>query len=218
MDWGSWDDPAGREAITVQLFAQLAAAKARGIGKAIIAVGFCLFDSAYRYRGPAELVALRQQIEAAGFGSMIVALTLVDEPDMHGCSDPLMCTAFAGARVAWPGVKLACIYGDHGTPGAEFADWIGTDNYPLGAGVLDRLPVIRADQRYIVVPGGSDPWRNDPAPFVAFAKTHDVAVVCAFTWFDRPVDEQGVPRAGIRSNGMRDAYVTAARAVAQIPA
>lgn len=198
MDWGDWDTD--RQAIGQRIIAQLQEAQGRGIQKAIVAVGFLVFDNAYRYRGTADLVAFRQQVESLGLEPMVVATYPVDEPELHAIAG--LDAVYQAVKVAWP-VPLAVIYGDHGSyPGAGSADWIGFDDYPRAT--ITGGPALRSDQKRILVPGGANPWRNDPTPFMARARSDaQVAAVIAFCWFDGAW--QG-PQQGIRSNGMADTY------------
>ena len=121
--------------------------------------------------------------------------------------------ALAGAPV---GVIYAC--SSSGRPGIAAYDWIGCDDYGAGCRVNgpsgaydDLLGLMRADQRLIVVAGGSDPWRQDPACFEARAHGDArVAMLSAFIWQDHA--DAGVG-AGIRSNGLRRLYCEAGRKV-----
>jgi hypothetical protein len=215
MDWGDWDSTEGREAIKQQQIAYMQEARARGVKSFVVTVGFLAFDSQRHYRGSAQTItavkAYLDQLAALDLSRDVIAIYVLDEPDIDPpVDDRTMAQAFNDVRAAWPGPKLAVIYGDHGTPGIAAADWIGHDDYGRGAGVLDRMPAIRADQRWIVVPGGADPWRQDPSPFVSRADSDPrIAVVMPFVFFDRK-DERGVTFKGIGSNGMLPQYEAAA--------
>jgi hypothetical protein len=200
-DWGDWDNAADRERIAQQTIAYLQEAQARGVRNAWLSVGFLVFDNAFHYRGSAELVAFKARIEALGLGPMVVALYPVDEPELHGITSASLTAALADIRVAWPGPKLAVIYGDHGSyPALDAYDWIGKDDYGRGIPVIG----VRPDQRVIVVPGGTDPWRDDPESFYAYATANtNVVAIIAFVWFDH---FGGTANRGIRSNGLSSAY------------
>jgi len=202
VDWGTWGTDT--EAIKARIIAELTACKAAGIS-AIMSTGFLTFSSAYAYLGTAELIAFKAQLDALELSHVVIALYPIDEPDVHGISDSLMTKCCAETRAAWPGPKLAVIYGPNGqTPGISAFDWIGRDDYGAGAGVLNHLPPIRADQQWIIVPGGADPWRQDPAPFVSFADTRNqVAVLMPFLYSDYAGGQ------GIATNGMLPAYAAA---------
>jgi hypothetical protein len=139
---------------------------------------------------------------------MVIALYPVDEPDIHPrISEAMLTRALQDIRTNWPGPKLAVIYGDAGRPYTAIAsyDWIGKDKYEAGSGILNIMPSIRADQAWIIVPGGVEPWHQHPADFEAFAQANaNVALVMPFVWFD---DEfENAPRRGIRGNGLAKAY------------
>jgi hypothetical protein len=201
VDWGTWGTDT--EAIKQRIIAQLKACKAAGIS-AIMSTGFLTFTAAYAYIGTAELIAFKAQLDALELSQVVIALYPIDEPDVHGISDSRMTKCCADTRAAWPGPKLAVIYGTQGTPGISAYDWIGRDDYGAGAGVLNHLPQIRPDQQWIIVPGGADPWKQDPAPFVAFADAHhQVAVLMPFLYSDYAGGQ------GIGTNGMLPAYAAA---------
>jgi hypothetical protein len=210
-DWGNWSDPADRERVAQRQIAQIQEAEARGVRKHVVSVGFALFDADFRPRGTEELSRFRSQIEALGLLGAVVALYIVDEPETHAkLSIAAFREAISGARAAWPEAKLAVIYGPGGAyPAIDAFDWVGHDNYDRGEAVLDDLPPIRADQRWILVPGGADPWRTSPARFVARANLDPrVAAIVPFAWFD---GYAGTGKAGIRSNGMAPAYCAVLR-------
>ena len=77
-DWGDWDTAQGITAIQLQQVAMLQEAKARGIGKAFLSVGYLLFDSKFNYRGAQLLANHRAYLAALGLDSMVVALYPVD--------------------------------------------------------------------------------------------------------------------------------------------
>ncbi len=204
VDWGDWDTE--REDIKARIIAQMQEGRARGLTQVILSTGFLTFDARYRYLGPAALTAFKAQLDALDLSRMVVALYPIDEPDVHGISDATMQQAVNDTRAAWPAVKIAVVYGMHGTPGISAYDWIGHDDYGAGAGVLNELPQIRADQQWIIVPGGADPWKQDPSPFADFANgQRQVALIWAFIWTDF-TDPDGHPQAGINRNGMAPAY------------
>jgi len=207
IDWGDWTKD--KEAIKARIIAQLQSAKAAGL-KAIVSTGFLTFDAGYRYLGTAELATFKKQLDALDLSPIVIALYPVDEPDIHAqLTDAIMVQCCTETRAAWPGVKLAVIYGPNGqTPGISAYDWIGRDDYSAGSGELSRLPAIRPDQQWIVVPGGADPWRQDVAPFAAFAKSQPtVAVLMPFLYSDYAGGK------GIGTNGTFPAYAAAGTAI-----
>ena len=210
-DWGDWTLP-GYDTFRIgQIIAQLQEAKARGIKDAWVMVGFLTMTQkpgctdicvSPRPDGIQRLLAFRAQLQALGLDDMVRALYPIDEPELHGLDNATLTALLIAIKQAWPEPLLAVVYGDTQTyPGLSAYDLIGKDKYGDGANVLNQLPPIGGGQRHIIVPGGANPWRNDPQPFLDYAKQHaDVYAICAFEWFDR-TDGQG-----IRSNGMADKY------------
>ena len=208
-DWGDWTTAAGKESMKAQIIAQLQACKAAGL-KAIVSTGFLTFTrTPYRYIGTADLVAFNKQLDGLGLSTIVIALYPLDEPDVLGISDAVMTQCFNETRAAWPGPAIAVVYGTHGTPGIAAADWVGHDSYREGP----QFPALRAGQHAIVLPGGADPYRQDPTPFVAFANTHaEVALVWAFLYIDY-TGVNGEPEKGIANNGMLAQYTAAGTAI-----
>lgn len=207
VDWGTWGTDT--EAIKARIIAALTACKAAGIS-AMMSTGFLTFTGAYAYTGTAELVAFKAQLDALELSQVVIALYPIDEPDIHPTlTDAVMTKCYQETRAAWPGVKIAVIYGPNGqTPGISAADWIGRDDYGAGTGVFSHLPAIRPDQQWIIVPGGADPWKQDPAPFATFATAHNqVAVLMPFLYVDY------VGGKGIANNGMLAQYVAVGTAI-----
>jgi hypothetical protein len=206
IDWGNWNTD--KEAIKARIIAQLQAAKAAGLS-VIVSTGFLTFSADYKYLGTAELVAFKKQLDALDLSKVCIALYPIDEPDVHGISDSVMTQCFNETRTAWPGPAIAVVYGTRGTPGIAAADWVGDDKYREGP----QFPTLRAGQRAITLPGGADPYRQDPAPFVAFAKAHaEVALVWAFLYVDY-TGVNGEPEKGIGSNGLLASYSAAGTAI-----
>jgi len=207
VDWGDWTKD--KEAIKARIIAQLQSAKAAGL-KAIVSTGFLTFDAGYKYLGTAELATFKKQLDALDLSPIVIALYILDEPDTHAqLTDAIVVQCCTETRAAWPGTKLAVIYGPNGqTPGISAYDWIGRDDYGAGSGVLQRLPSIRPDQQWIVVPGGADPWRQDVTPFADFAEARgNVAAVIAFLYVDYGGGK------GIGTNGAFPAYAAAGTAI-----
>lgn len=206
IDWGDWTKD--KQAIKQRIIAQLQAAKAAGLS-AIVSTGFLTFDSAYNYLGTAELVTFKAELDTLKVSQIVIALYPIDEPDVHGIPDSVMTQCFNETRVAWPGPAIAVVYGTRGTPGIAAADWVGDDRYREAP----QFPRLRAGQCGIVLPGGADPYRQDSAPYVAFAKVHaEVALVWAFLYVDY-TGVNGEPEKGISTNGMLPQYTAAGTAI-----
>lgn len=215
MGWngtGSWLDNAS---------AQLA--QARQLGFRSIVLGL---PQAYDANAPEALREALSVLSAQGLLDGITAVYPIDEPDLNGKSDAEVTRANAAVRAAmaeFPQLaltKIAVIYSAGGQrPGVASYDWIGFDDYDSGCAALsgayeDMKRRLRADQQILVVPGGADPWRQDPSCFVARAQQDpQVVAVVAFLWFDDSSDitRAGSGPAGIRSNGMAQAYLEAGR-------
>lgn len=131
---------------------------------------------------------------------------------MLGWLRPLLGTfpALSGAPI---GVIYSCSSGKR--PGLAGFGWIGCDDYAAGCGVMaaydDLARIMRMDQQLMVVAGGADPWRQDPACFEARAHGDPrVAMLVGFIWQDHAAPGVGD---GIRSNGLRRLYCEAGRKV-----
>ena len=122
-------------------------------------------------------------------------------------------TALSGKPI---GVIYAC--SSRLRPGMAVFDWIGCDDYGSGCLVTaasgaydDLLAALLPDQRLMVVAGGADPWRQDPACFESYAhRNPKVAALIAFIWQDHADVGVGL---GIRSNGLRKLYCETGRKV-----
>ena len=146
-----------------------------------------------------ERVGNRSDAEVTA-GSALVRRVMAEFPEI------------SGARLA---VFYACATGR--TPGIASFDWIGCDHYDAGCGVLrDHVPrlgeQLRGDQRLLLIAGGADPWRQDPACFESFAhRDSRVVALIAFIW--QTVTDDGTTYRGIRENGLRPLYCQAGRKI-----
>ena len=162
-----------------------------------------------------------------GFSTIVIYP--VDEPEQNkpgqpAVSDQEMLQALQMLRGVIAGIpKLAqakfgvfynCNSGSR--PGLSSFDWIGCDNYDAGCNAIDQLTdpngnfQIRSDQRYMIIPGGADPWHEDPTCAVQKAQANSrIVAVVPFIW--QTVTDQGNTYRGIRENGMRSAYCQAGR-------
>lgn len=214
-DDGTWSLPAYDAFRANATITELQQAKARGIPHAIVSIGWLTLTqqagctgSCYAPRPDAipRLLAFKAQLDALGLTDMVIALYPADEPELRGLTDASLVPLLQSIKAAWA-KPLAVIYGTSGpTPGLAAYDWISRDDYGSGTGVFKRLPQIRADQHWFLVPGGADPWREDPNPFVTLA-TGDPRIVAVVAFLYAPY-EGGQ---GIGTNGMLTAYCAAGR-------
>lgn len=202
---------------------ELQAARGAGIKNVVLALAPTMV---WGPNAAAEASFQFQRLAATGqlVGWDSITLYPQDEPDVHGYTDAQMTAAITAIRAAakpyaeFAGAKLAVIYNCRSPmkPGLASFDWIGCDNYGAGCAALDELSAIplTSGQRLMVVPGGADPWRQDPACFTSFAeRTPSVIAIVPFIWFDdySDITRPGSGPKGIRSNGMRPLYCQAGR-------
>lgn len=206
QDDSAYGDPAARQWREDQMVARLQEAQALGPRRAIVSIGYLIFDAQFRYVGIADLEAFRERLDSLGLLPMVKWLYVVDEPELHGISNATMIQAEADARADWPNVKLVVVYSSKGpTPGIAGLDIVGRDDYGNGIGVTDELPSITASQQYVLLPGGADPWRTDPIPFLDYANSHaNVAMIWPFLW--GPYQTGNGTMAGIATNGEAPTY------------
>lgn len=176
------------------------------------------------YASEDDVRAYLMRIRDAGLLTNISALYPIDEPDVNGKSDAEVLVANAKLRLVMAefpelkDTKLAVIYGNTGRfPGIASYDWVGRDQYGLGcheatgAGFREMKARLLPTQRLMLIPGGADPWRQDPACFEAAAHGDEqVVAIVPFIWPDFPAVGVG---AGIRSNGLRKLYCDAGRKI-----
>lgn len=156
----------------------------------------------------AEFLALHER----GLLGRVRVIYVQDEPNLAAQRvDPLRVRAAMAPFAELASAKLGVIYssGNDERPGIEHFDFVGVDNYGAGTRALediDKLVALLApDQRVWLVPGGADPWRQDPAPFLEAALADDrIAGLVCFAWFNG-TSENGFG-AGIGRNGLGAAY------------
>ena len=197
-------------------------ARAAGIPSVVLAV------PAYTGNPEGDVRFFLTSLQAAGYLENIVALYPIDEPDGAGKTDAQVRATNAMLRrvmADYPelaAAKLAVIYTNgRKWPGIDTYDWVGFDDYDAGCGALssttyaDMKARLRPDQRILILPGGADPWRQDPGCFLAQANADaQVIAVVPFIWFDN-YNHAGA--AGIRSNPTRGLYCSAGKKVTGIP-
>jgi hypothetical protein len=189
--------------------AALTQAKAAGITKAIVMV------PAYGINPPNDEAEMRlwlQRLDGVGVLDIVIGLAPIDEPNTERAGNRSDAEVTAKnlmlrrvmAEFKMRDRKLAVIYACKGSyPGIASYDWIGCDDYDRGCSV--PTPDIRPDQRLILLPGGADPWRQDPACFESRAHGDSrVALLLPFVW--QTVTDQGTTYRGIRENGLRTLY------------
>jgi hypothetical protein len=168
---------------------------------------------------PLGLVAARgifQGLRDAGVLQNVAALYPQDEPDLEGLDEATVIEANTAVRAVAAEfaelrhVPLAVIYSERGTrPGISSYDWVGIDAYAMGSKILGKpytkvQKLLTNKQRLLLVPGGANPWREDPAPYFKRAsKDPKVIGVVAFLWIDNAAPDVGL---GIRSNGLAPKY------------
>lgn len=156
----------------------------------------------------------------AGCLERVAVLYPIDEPDgrhvdhktMAECVTIVRQVASRYAELA--NVKLGVIYSTHMTyPGIEFFDIIGIDKYGMGSNVLISKEFKELNRRrkpgqqIVLVPGGANPWKQDPTAFERYAHSHpEVVGIIAFLWID--YFENGQNNLGIANNGMAETYIS----------
>jgi len=215
MDWGSWDSiqQPGKQ---LQIISWLQDAKARGIQKAVIGVGFLTWDNQGNLKGTQYLQVFKTQLEALGLDDMILALYPIDEPDLAIKEGRMtlgnLHQGIMNIHSVFPEARLMVIYGDNGYPLIEVFDIVGKDKYREGP----QVPPINANQTMAIVAGGADPYRDDPEQFYEFAKRDlRVEFVVAFLYVDYTALD-GKPAKGIRNNGMLPAYKAVAHKLKEL--
>lgn len=172
-----------------------------------------------------NLKSLFNDLRQASILSRVIALYPIDEPDGRHVSHETMsqcCQIVREVASLYPelvNTKLAVIYSTHMTwPGLEYFDIVGMDKYGDSSGVLiskefkDLLQKKKPTQKLMLVPGGADPWKQNPEAFLRYALMNkDVFAIVSFLWNDR--DEQDktnntIHYLGIRSNTMKNDYIS----------
>lgn len=201
----------------IDMAAELTAAKGAGIRNVVLALWP---NMVWGPNAQAEATFQFQRLAAAGAlqGFDTIAIYPQDEPDVNGYADADVTAAATAMRVAMKGIpelaaaKLAVIYNCRTTspPGIASFDWVGCDDYGSGckaASAIEGFGLTDA-QRAMVVPGGADPWRQDPACFLSYAEGHiKVVAIVPFIW------QTAAGHTGIRENGVRPLYCQAGRTV-----
>lgn len=206
---------------SVDQLAAMEIAKADG-RKVVAAFSMCLVPVD---QGEATATWWLQRLHNAGLLANVVAVSWCDEPNTPrsgswgDAAATQMNAAVRRAMGAFPELHaaLAVVYACRAAwPGFASFDWIGCDDYDSGCQVLATaystlIDQLAPAQRTIVLPGGADPWRQDPACFLSFAeRTPAVAAIVPFIW---QTVTDGRTYQGIRVNGMAKLYCKAGRTV-----
>lgn len=201
IDWGDWSKD--REAIKLRIIDELQQARARGVDRFILSVGFLTFDTKCAFLGADALAAFKLQLQALDLARSVFMLYPLDEPDGMNCDDKALTAAYKTIQTAWGDVRIGVIYGDTGRmPGITAVTDAGRDHYRFGPQVIS----LRSDQRLMLVAGGADPYREDIQQYVDYAKANpSVSLVWAFLFIPY-TDPDGHPQLGIGGNGMLPAY------------
>lgn len=174
--------------------------------------------------GESQLLGYLHRLNDAGVLRFVTDVYPLDEPDLLGTKAGDVVATNAAVRRSFAVFnmrpRLSVIYGAGFTwPGVASYDDVGFDNYSAGSGIFyngdfARLKaVLRPDQKIWLVPGGADPWRADPTPFVNYAHSDpQVRGLINFIWPDSTDPRQGYEK-GIRSNGLAQKYCRVGREV-----
>jgi hypothetical protein len=155
----------------------------------------------------------------------IVALYPIDEPQLDADVIRAQNAVLRSVMAEFPaiaGAKLAVIYAcKAGFPGADAYDVIGCDDYDSGAAVVSRyygeLQAANPKARTMVVAAGADPWRLDPHALADTVNAdRNVWAMVGFIW--QTTTDRGNTFRGIRENGMKPAWCTAAERFTQAKA
>lgn len=167
----------------------------------------------------ADLRVLFDRLRDENILERITVLYPIDEPDGRHISNETMSLCVQTVRAVaseyseLENVKLGVIYSTHMTyPGFDHFDIVGLDKYGVGSNVLISREFktlnkrLRPHQKVILVPGGADPWKQNPEAFERYAHSHpEVLGIIAFLWIDYM--ENGELHKGIGSNETRELYV-----------
>lgn len=210
--WGDWTTPQGRADLTNIMVGYAQEAVAAGITRLIFTLDFCLFTPTNPRQLLPEAVSVQyltaffQRLTTEGLMPHVAGWYTIDEPNIPeiNLSAASIESANALIRAADPtGRLLFCIYGGTGNyPGVQSFDVVGIDNYGawiFGNGQYNQLLAqLTPAQRTIYVPGGADPWREDPDAFYMQAQGDPrCLLIMPFKWFGTD---------GIGVNGMAPKY------------
>ena len=220
--WGDWESAQGRINLINDIVAMAQQAKGANL-PVMLTMDFCLFEQTNpRVPLPGEVSRTYMdtfftRLRNENLLDTVVAFYVIDEPNIHevAVSNQDMINTNNWLRAVagfyWDPTKplpLAVIYGAGGgnsinnLPGISTFDWCGIDNY--GSNIFSNgqyntlLSQMRLEQQTIYVPGGSNPWREDPMPYYTRAlQDPRVVMIMPFIW---------ITPDGIAGNGMAPQY------------
>lgn len=147
----------------------------------------------------------------------VVAVSLIDEPDNKGIDGAMLEKALKITKAEFAAQQITPkyfqIYAAKFTwPGVSLFDWVGFDNYSAGSGIFINgdyaklKGILRADQLIILLPGGAEPWLQEPQSFINIAHgDQQVTWIMPFTWFTSSQPDADFGK-GIRDNKLRPVY------------
>lgn len=167
-----------------------------------------------------DLTILFDTLKSYNLLQKVKVLYPIDEPDARHIDNDTMIQCVRRVKEVCKNypelkdVKFACIYSTHMTyPGLEEFDIVGLDDYAAGSNVLinkefkELLRRLNDNQRVILVPGGADPWRQDPEAFRRYAHSNPkVIAIVPFLWIERE-EPIGKINLGIGKNPMKEKYI-----------
>lgn len=189
-------------------------AKAAGIPSVVLDTGYQTWrGTSVNPTLAADLTVVLRAYQTAGVLGMVKAFYVIDEPDIKGFSDATLRSATTQLRqiaAQFPelaGVQLWVIYAQNGAPAMSSFDCVGSDHYGDIARALAWYSQVPAGQCKLLVPGGAQPWKDDPSAFTAYALANPNTNVVAFLWMDY------AGGMGIANDGMLPAYKVSGKAV-----
>lgn len=223
--WGDWTTPEGRESMMVEMCRWGHEALAAGVHRLMFTLDWCLFTQTNPRKLLPEATAVQRlttffnRLASEGLDANAFAWYLIDEPtipevnlsaaQLQTAIAEVKATANSQAFAQLSNLPIVAIAGGAGSAQdvVQLFDWVGFDNYgsPIFTnGEYDAFVAkLIPGQKIILVPGGDDPWREDPMPFYDQAQADPrVILIMPFKWFGTE---------GIGANGMAPAY----RAVGQ---
>lgn len=188
--------------------------KAKAANKKVI----LYLSEAHEKNGELLVTQRFQKLQDLDLLSNIISIYPIDEPDLLNIPDVKINEVNTMIRRVMTSfgfnVPLSVIYtGGEQYPGASTYDWIAFDDYDLKENIFNprsgkytRMKQRFPDKKFFLIPGGSDPWQQDPAAFLDKAnRDPQVIGIISFLWRER-IDEKGVSFKGIRTNGKTEQY------------